>query len=94
MTGRGTDDHAVRGSKQAKAILESMGTYSDDEISTVASAVLHHSDKGTVQGPYDELLKDADVLDHCLYSFGSPPVEWETVRFDRLCGEFGLVAVK
>ena len=90
MTGGGTDNHAVKGAKQAKAILESMNTYSEDEIKTITAAISNHSDKATVHGPYDELLKDADVMEHCLYNADFPIAEWEIVRYNNLVKEFGL----
>ena len=40
------------------------------EINT--SAISKHGDKGAIHDPYDELLKDADVMDHCLYNVDLP----------------------
>ena len=38
----------------------------------------------------DELLKDADVFDHCFKDASKPVKEKEQKRYDALCKEFGL----
>ena len=68
MTGGSTDNHAIKGAEQAKTILEKLDLYNNDEIKIITTAISKHSDKSTVNEPYDELLKDADVMDHCLYN--------------------------
>ena len=90
MTGGGTDNHAAKGAEQAKALLKSMNVYSDDEIIIITSAILNHSDKGKVHEPYDELLKDADVMDHCFYNADFQIAEWEISRYKNLLVEFGI----
>ena len=90
MSGRGEHNHQVRGAEQAESILKAMNLYSDDEIKTITSAISKHGDKGTVHEPYDELLKDADVMDHCLYNADFPIAKWEEVRYKNLLTEFGL----
>jgi len=90
MTGRGTHNHQVRGAEQAEEILKSMSLYSDDEIILITSAISKHGDKGTIHEPYDELLKDADVMDHSLYNADFPIERWEEARYKNLLTEFGL----
>jgi len=85
-----SDNHAIDGAKQAITVLKSMNVYSDDEIKIVATAISKHSDKSTVHEPYDELLKDADVMDHCLYNADFPIAEWEVVRYRNLLIEFDI----
>jgi uncharacterized protein len=48
--------------------MSDLGCFTEQEIAVVGTAVLHHSDKGHVHGDLDELLKDADVLQHYLYN--------------------------
>ena len=90
MTGRGSQNHQLRGAEQAEEILKAMNLYSDDEINIITSAISKHGDKGTVHEPYDELLKDADVMDHCLYNADFSIEKWEEVRYKNLLTEFGL----
>jgi len=59
-------------------------------MAIVTSAISKHSDKNTIHEPYDELLKDADVMDHCFYNADFPIAEWEAVRYKNLLVEFGL----
>lgn len=90
MTGGSSDNHAAKGAIQAKSLLQAMNTYSDDEINIITTAISRHSDKNTVHESYDELLKDADVMDHCLYNGDFPITEWEVARYNDLLIEFGL----
>ena len=91
MTGRGSENHAIKGAEQAKDILQTMGIYSDDEIKLITTAISKHSDKSTVDEPYDELLKDADVMDHCFYNADFPIADWENERYKNLLAEFGII---
>ena len=90
MTGGSSENHAVEGAIQAEGIIKSMNIYSDDEIKIIISAISKHSEKSTVHEPYDELLKDADVMDHCFYNTDFPIAEREKVRYNNLLMEFGL----
>jgi len=83
-------EHAVKGAVVAQGILKSTGQYSDEEISIITTAISTHSKKRKIHEPYGELLKDADVLDHCFYNPGYPVLEKEMVRYNRLCKEFNL----
>ena len=84
------DNHAAKGAEQAETILKAMRLYSDDEIKIVTTAISRHCDKKHIHEPYDELLKDADVMDHCLYNTAFPIAQWETERYRNLLIEFGI----
>lgn len=47
---------------------ELVNVFSEDERKIILSAIFHHSDKKHIHDEYDELLKDADVLQHFLFS--------------------------
>ena len=94
MAGGSSDNHAAEGAKRAEMLLRGMQTYTDSEIRTIATAIAHHSDKRTVHGDYDELLKDADVMDHCFYNRDFSISEWETERYHHLLTEFGIRPAK
>lgn len=83
-------EHAHRGAGLAKEILQSMDLFDDGEIERVRHAIYHHSGKAIVQEPLDEVLKDADVLEHCLRDPSREPQAKEYARFLRLAEEFGL----
>jgi uncharacterized protein len=90
MTGRGLDNHAVKAAEQAKEVLESMRAYNTDEIGIIVSAIRWHDDIDLIHAPYDELLKDADVMDHYLQNPDSPISERKAPRLKRLCSELGI----
>ena len=84
------DDHAHKGAELAKEILEKLKLTDGTETDMICSAIYHHDDKLVVDSPMDELLKDADVIDHCLKDSSKAVKEKEQARFDRLCAEFGI----
>lgn len=83
-------DHAHKGSVVVKDILTSLGGFSDDEVAMVSHAIYHHSDKAAKHSPFDEILKDADVLHHCLYNPLKDTAEHEKERFSAIRNELGL----
>ena len=84
------DDHAHRGAELARRILEELGQTSAEEIDLICSAIYHHDDKLVVDGPMDEVLKDADVIHHCMNDLSKAVKDKEKVRFEALCREFGM----
>ena len=68
VTAGASEQHAVEGAKVAEEILRQTGLYSDEEIATITTAISWHSKKRKFHEPYDELLKDADVMNHFLYN--------------------------
>lgn len=83
------ENHAHESAADARAILEKSGSFSTEEIDMVVWAIYKHSDKSVVDSDFDEILKDADVLQHCLrnpmedYWFNKP-------RMQKLIQELGL----
>jgi uncharacterized protein len=73
-------NHAARSAARAKEILSELGCFSEEEIACIHSAISHHSDKASHGGPYEELLKDADVLQHDLYDPSRPPYPGHDMR--------------
>ncbi len=70
-------EHGQLGAREAKNILQQLGTFSTEEIEVICHAIARHSDKQSIDGEMDELLKDADVLQHYLYN---PDVFIETAK--------------
>ncbi len=54
-----------------------------------ATAIARHSRKEAVHEPYDEILKDADVLHHRLYNTQLPTKADEEQRYRRVMAELG-----
>lgn len=84
------DDHAHKGADLAREILGERKLTDGTETDMICSAIYHHDDKLVVDSPMDELLKDADVIDHCLKDSSKAVKEKEQARFDKLCAEFGM----
>ena len=84
------EDHAHRGAALAREILEGLGLTSPEETEAICSAIYHHDDKLTTDGPMEELLKDADVVHHCMNDLSKAVKEKEKARFENLCKEFGM----
>ena len=84
------DDHAHLGADYARKVLTKLELTTPEETEIICSAIYHHDDKLTVDSPMDELLKDADVFDHCFKDASKPVKEKEQKRYDALCKELGL----
>jgi len=84
------DDHAHKGADLAREILTELELANPEETDLICSAIYHHDDKYSVDGPMDELLKDADVIHHTLNDTAKPIKEKEQARYDRIMEEFGI----
>jgi len=56
--------HAKLGAPIAKEILVSTGLFNEKEVEIIRHAISIHNKKEMIHGSFDEVLKDADVLDH------------------------------
>ncbi len=83
-------DHAEKGAATAAQILSEAGDFPLAEISIVKSAIAHHSDKVAIHSPYDELLKDADVLQHYLYNTDFSVSMVKQKRLTNILEELGI----
>ena len=83
-------DHAHQGALAAKKILQELNLFSEEEIDMVSQAIWHHSDKDTVDSPFDEVLKDADALQHFLIMPLADPAPHEAARVSKMKEELGM----
>lgn len=84
-----SDDHAHQSAPYVRALLTETGEFTEEEIEMVTNGVYNHSDKGRVDTPFDEVVKDADTLQHYLRN----PMEdfwFERIRVQTLIKELGL----
>ena len=86
-----TENHAEHGAVLARQILKELSLTTDKETDLICSAIRNHSSKATTHSAFDEVLKDADVLQHCLYNPLFPVKEHEKCRFQNLLNEFGVL---
>ncbi len=84
------DNHAHLGADYARKVLGKMELTTSDETESICDAIWHHDDKASIDSPFAEVLKDADVIDHCLTDPAKEIKEKERSRYEKLCREFGL----
>ena len=84
------EDHAHRGAELARNILNSLAITTADETEAICTAISRHDDKHKVDGPLDEVLKDADVMHHCMNDMSKAVKDKEVARYGALRKEFGL----
>jgi HD superfamily phosphodiesterase len=86
-----TENHAEHGAVLAHQILEELSLTTENETDLICSAIRNHSSKATTHSAFDEVLKDADVLQHYLYDPLFPVMEHENCRLQNLLTEFGIM---
>ena len=84
------DDHAQLGADYARKLLDKLAVTSPEETDVICTAIRHHDSKAETNGPMDEILKDADVIDHSLSDPTKEVKAHETARFGKLCAELGF----
>lgn len=87
---RDAANHAQHGSLLAKEVLGQLGLANEAERTLICSAIRNHSDKAVAHSDFDEILKDADVLHHCLFSPTRTVMDHERARWESLKTELGL----
>lgn len=84
------DDHARLGAESARQLLAELEITTPEETDIICSAIGHHDSKAVVDAPMDEILKDADVIDHSLSDPTKEIKSHEKARYAKLCEELGL----
>lgn len=54
--------HSQSGAEMARPVLRDAKVFTDDEQNLILSAIFHHASKEHIHDDYDEILKDADIL--------------------------------
>jgi len=85
-------DHGRRSALEAEQILRDLRSFAESEIAIICQAIMHHRAKDDIDEPLDELLKDADVLQHYLYNPGFVPTPKDRSRLEAVLHELGLDA--
>lgn len=83
-------DHSKLSSIEARRILSETKCFNEDEINVICKAIYTHSDKHNVDDIYDEILKDADVLQHYLHNPNNKVEEMEKKRLMDLLTEIDI----
>lgn len=78
-------------SYRASEKVEELKLADEAETDMICSAIYHHDDKLVTDSPMDEVVKDADVIHHCMNDLSRAIKEKEQARYDKLCAEFGML---
>lgn len=84
------DDHARLGAEYAEKLLSKLQITAPEETQIICAAIRRHDNKADVDGPMDEILKDADVIHHTLGDPTKAVKPHEQARYEKLCRELGL----
>ena len=84
------ENHAERSALLADKILAELGVTSETENEIIITAIRNHANKERIDGPIDEILKDADVFEHGLLSVSMQKTNFRGDRWDRVCREIGM----
>lgn len=85
-----TKDHAHKGAILAREILTSLKITNEDETKIICDAIYMHSEKELMHSAFNEILIDADILQHCLYNPMFQINSHEKNRYKKLKIEFGI----
>lgn len=84
------ENHAEKSSVEAEQLLLKTEQFTAEEVTMICQAIRRHSDKKQVHTEFDEILKDADDMQHWLRN----PVEeyfFSKERAQKVAEEFGLM---
>ena len=81
-------DHGPEGAALAGSLLDSTGLFTKSEREMICGAIYFHSEKNRRHLPFDELLKDADILDRMLSEPDEKMTGADGQRAERLSLEF------
>ena len=84
-------DHTNRSSKLAGEILTASSVFTPSDIKLICEAIRLHDEKDSIHGPLDEVLKDADVVQHYLYN---PVLRANKPKHPRLVASLGELGIK
>ena len=58
------ENHAEKSSECAREILSKISKFSKEEVNQICKAIFLHSNKNEIDEAFDEILKDADEMQH------------------------------
>jgi putative nucleotidyltransferase with HDIG domain len=84
------ETHARVGAKEAERILNNVDVFSIHEIKLICNAIEQRSNKTIIGGKYEELIKDADIIDRYLFNRPRFQNEDEGHRIPKVKKELNL----
>lgn len=83
--------HAISGAEMARTAIRDMNIFTQEEKEIILSSIFYHSDKEHIHDEYDEVLKDAEVLQHYLDDACFRIYKPNYSRLNKVLEEFGMV---
>lgn len=83
-------EHARKGAVFARMILDDLKITNKNETDIICEAIHNHSDKENIHTSFNELLKDADVLQHFLNNPTLEVAHHEIQRMEEIKSELGI----
>lgn len=83
-------NHAEDGAVYAREVLDALDLTIPEETNAICTAIHNHSNKDGTFSELDEILIDADVMQHYFYNPLFPVKAYEQERLERLLSEFGM----
>ena len=84
------ENHAQLGAIFVKEILEKLSLTTSAENDIICCAITNHSDKTRIDNSFDETIKDAELIQKCLYDIEFTPHPTYKDRYPKLAEELGL----
>lgn len=84
-----TPNHAHECEPIVRELLNKINITTVEETNMICSAIYNHSDKNRIDSEFDEIIKDADVMQHWLRN-PKEPLYRDEDRVKKLCMEFRL----
>lgn len=82
--------HAVSGADMARVAIREMNIFTDEEMVIILSSIFYHSDKVHIHDEYDEVLKDADAIQHFMNEACYDVIKHFRPRLSKVLEEFGI----
>jgi uncharacterized protein len=90
------DGHDQAGAPLVRGILQRLGDFTPEEIDQIVKLTLTHRQKGQTGDPYEECIRDADVLDIYLSGIAGwkRRMEPHRERLEKLATELGFEIIE
>lgn len=85
------ETHGKIGAIEAEKILYETKAFSKNEVEIICTAIKEHSNKTVIGSKYEELIKDADIMERYLWKREYKVKYDEGARIPKIRAEFNLI---
>ncbi|SFC56111.1 CHAP domain-containing protein [Bacillus sp. 491mf] len=80
----------INSAETVRPIIRDLNIFSKDEQLTILRAIFYQNQRGKVHGPYDELIKDAIMLNNFFQNLDHTVSHMDVQRFHNVFGELSI----